>query len=392
MIPFDEAYGIVMKEARCLDAERVDLAQTLGRVLAEDVKSDMDMPPFDKSVMDGYACRRSDLGNELLVVETIAAGARPAKSIRQNECAKIMTGAMVPDGADCVIMVEDTRQTGENTIKFMEEKTSNNICRKGEDIRDGAIVLRKGVRIEPQHIGVLATVGCSKPLVVRRPKVGIIATGNELVESATKPGVSQIRNSNSIQLCAQVKSVGALPKYYGISPDTVDGIDSAVRKAASDCDVILLSGGVSMGDLDLVPGVLKQNGIRLLFERVAVKPGKPTVFGVAEKFFCFGLPGNPVSAFVIFEIMVKPFLFKMMGHDFQPTVMKMRLERDISRKNADRDLWQPVRRTAAGGVASVEYHGSAHQTALCEADGLVLIPRGALEIAEGTIVDVRSFR
>ena len=243
--------------------------------------------------------------------------------------------------------------------------------------------------IDPQHIGVLATVGCTNPLVACQPTVGVITTGDEIVEPGDTPSAVQIRNSNVHQLCAQVRRAGGLPTYYGIVRDTAEALDAVVKQAAKSSDVILLSGGVSMGDFDLVPGVLKQNGFDLLFEKVAVKPGKPTVFGVSDAAYCFGLPGNPVSTFVIFELLVRPFLEQLMGRDARPNSWPMQLAAPIHKRDTARDAWVPVAVTAPGSVQPIAYHGSAHLNALAKADGLVCVPRETRELAEGTIVDVR---
>jgi len=390
LIEFDNAFEIVMGCARRLGTERVDITNALNRILAQDVVSDIEMPPFDKSAMDGFACQRADLANELTVIETIGAGQQPKETIGPNQCSKIMTGAVVPKGADCVIMVEYTRKTSENTIRFTGAESADNICLKGEDIKAGDLILNVGTMIKPEHIAVLASVGCVKPLVSCRPRVGVIATGNELVEPAIIPNSSQIRNSNSYQLTAQLTEAGAIATYYGIAADTENSIDSTIKKAIAQSDVVLLSGGVSMGDFDLVPGVLKENGIELLFEKVAIKPGKPTVFGISDEVFCFGLPGNPVSTFVIFEILVKPFLYKMAGYEFKPVTIPMPLAKKISRRRTERMSWLPVIFTDNGTVTPVEYHGSAHINALCGADGLISIPIGIKEIKEGTTVNIRQ--
>jgi molybdopterin molybdotransferase len=329
MIPFEEALKTVLDSARKLGTERVDITHAIDRILAEDVKSDMDMPPFNKSAMDGYACRRADLANELEVVETIPAGYTPTKCIEQNQCSKIMTGAAVPQDADCVVMVEFTENLTDNTVRFVGEDTADNICIQGEDIKAGEVVLPKFTRIRPQHIAVLASVGCTRPEVSKMPSVGILATGDELVPPTSRPGPSQIRNSNSFQLTAQVESMGAAAKNYGIAKDTDQDIDKMFKKAVEENDVVIVSGGVSMGDFDLVPGIFRQNNINLLFEKVATKPGKPTVFGVAENIYCFGLPGNPVSTFVLFELLVKPFLYKMMSYDYTPAAVNMPLAESL---------------------------------------------------------------
>lgn len=378
-----------------LGTERVEIEHAFNRVLAEDVASDMDLPPFNKSAMDGFACRRADLDNELTIVETIPAGSLPTKTIATNQCSKIMTGAVVPEGADCVIMVEYTEPTADNKIHFTGEKTTDNICLQGEDVKKGDIVLQAGCMISAQHIAVLASLGCTKPLVAVQPKVGIIATGNELVAPGQKPTACQIRNSNSFQLAAQVEGTAAIATNYGIAADTEEALDVVVKKVMAENDVVILSGGVSAGDYDFVPGILKKNNVRLLFEKVAVKPGRPTVFGVFDKggqkpVFCFGLPGNPVSTFIIFELFVKAFLCKMMGCNFRPIVSHRQLERAITRKKTERDSWLLVVFTANNKVASIEYHGSGHINALSEADGLLCIPAGVAELKEGTTIAVRQ--
>ena len=389
MLAFEKALEIVLDSAYLLGTEQVDISCAVNRILAEDVQSDIDIPPFNKSAMDGYACRREDLANELTVIETIPAGVTPKKVIGPNQCAKIMTGAVVPEGADCVIMVEFTENPTENTVRFTGKETANNICFKAEDIKAGDIVLRKGTLLRPQHIATLAAVGCASPCVAVRPKVGVIATGDELVEPSQRPSLPQIRDNNSYQLAAQVETVGAVIKNYGIVKDTREAIDAAVKKAVSENDVVLISGGVSVGEFDFVPDILKQNGFELMFEKIAIKPGKPTVFGRAGNVFCFGVPGNPVSGFVIFELLIKPFLYKLMGHNFKPPGIKVPLETSVSRKKVGSPSWIPVIITNGGTAEPVEYHGSAHFNALSEADGLICIPKGTAELKEGTLVSVR---
>ncbi len=401
MIHFSEAYDIVMSAVRKTGHEQIDISDSLNRILAQDVVSDLDMPPFNKSAMDGYACRAEDLEHELNVIEIIQAGYVPDKKVGKLECSKIMTGAMLPEGADCVIIVEETEEkagvvrfTGtlerdtEGNFKYFQ-KRKGNICLKAEDIQCGEIVLSKGEIIKPQHIAVLASVGCANPYVGIKPRVGVIATGSELVEPYEKVEGPKIRNSNSYQLSAQLERMGAIFKYYGIAEDTIEAIDSSVKKAKKENDVILVSGGVSMGDYDFVPEILKNNGINIMFDQVAIQPGKPTTFGVAEDVICFGMPGNPVSTFVQFEILVKPFLYKMMGHDFVPNYFPLTLGKTIKRKRAGREALVPVY-IRDGKVYQVDYHGSAHINAMCIAEYLVSLPIGAFEIERGTVVDVRQ--
>lgn len=389
MIELKEALRIVLDAARPLACERVDVNDALNRVLAEDVAADMDMPPFDKATVDGYACRREDLTGSLTVLETIPAGAIPVKTVGPNQCAKIMTGAVVPQGADCVVMIEQTQPTGPDSIRFTGDQTPDNICRKATDIRCGQIVLRKGSRIGSQEIAVLASVGCVRPLVARRPAVAVIAGGDELVSPGQRPGLSQIRNSNSPQLIAQLTSMGVVAHDCGIVKDTEADIDSILKTELARNDVVIMSGGVSAGDFDFVPAVLRRNHVRLLFEKIAVKPGKPTVFGLTERAYCFGLPGNPVSAFVVFELLVKPFLYRLMGHDYSPTTVAMNLDEPITRADTERQGWIPVKRTSETTVRPVEYHGSGHILALCQADGLISVDIGVGRIEKAAPVNVR---
>ena len=389
MLPFEEALRIVLDSAHRLADGPVDISHAVNRVLAEDVKSDIDFPPFDKSLRDGYTCRKADLANALSVVETIPAGFVPTQRIGPNECSKIMTGGMLPEGADCVLMKEYVETSADNTIRFVGEYKADFISRRAEDVMDGDVVLKKGTLLKPHHIAVLASVGHTRPFVSNVPRVGVMATGNELIDPASKPKLSQIRNSNSYQLAAQIEGMGAVVRDYGITEDTEAAIDITFKKAIGENDVVLVSGGVSVGDFDFVPGIMRRNNFILLFEKIAVKPGKPTVFGVSDKLYCFGLPGNPVSTFVQFDILIKPFLYKLMGHDYQYHDVRMPLDESVRRKDTERQEWFPIAITNKGAVRLIEYHGSAHISSLCSADGLIHVDVGVAEIEKGTIVQVR---
>lgn len=390
MISFEEAYKIVIESGSPLGKEQVELINALDHVLAEDVTSDIDMPPFDKSAMDGYACLREDLANELNVIETIPAGTIPQKTIQSNECSKIMTGAIIPKGADCVVMVEHTEEIDVNKIRFLKDETKTHICYKGEDVKKGEVVLGKETLIKPQHIAVLASVGVTEPIVFKQPRVGIIITGNEIIEPSHVPALSQIRNSNGYQLVSQVKTTGITPKYYGIAKDTEESTFNFINQALSDNDVIILTGGVSMGDFDLVPDILRKLGVKLLFEAIAVKPGKPTVFGKKDDKLIFGLPGNPVSSFFQFELLVKPLLYTLMNLDYSPLIIKLPMASNYQRKNADRLAWIPVQVTDNSEVMPLEYHGSAHIHSLDKANGIIQIPMGKTLLNKGDFVDVRQ--
>lgn len=389
MITYEEALEIVKTNTHLLAAEKVAMMKSLNRVLREDVLSDMNMPPFDKSAMDGYACRREDIANELEVVETIQAGYKPQFEIGKNQCAKIMTGAMIPTGADCVIIVEEVEQLYDNKIKYRKDKTADNICYKAEDVVAGQKLISAGTRITEKEIASLALTGCVEPVVSLKPRIGIITTGDEIVEPTSVPKESQIRNTNAYQLIAQCESFGCETKYYGIANDTENEITFAIEKAKLECDLILLTGGVSMGEFDLVPAILKKTGFDLLFEKVAVQPGKPTVFGKCENTFVFGMPGNPVSSFIVFEFFVKDFLAGLMGLKNYIKTLRLEMAFDFKRKRDERLARIPIKINSDGKVESIEYHGSAHISSLSFADGIISIPIGVSEIKKGTVVDVR---
>jgi len=388
MINFEDAYKIVKNSVKTIGTERIPFMNSVNRILAEDVKSDIEMPPFDKSAVDGFACRAEDLDMPLEIIEVVQAGQTPSETVKKGQCTKIMTGAPIPDGADTVVMVEYT-DTENNTVTMQRKQSKTNISYRAEDVKEGQTVLQKGILIKPQHIAVFASVGYTQVLVSKQVKVGIISTGDELTEPENKPGMSKIRNSNGYQLRAQVEAMGAKAAYYGIAKDTYDDTYEKVTKALTENDVIMLSGGVSVGEFDFVPEVLKKAGITILFDSVAVTPGKPTTFGKSENKFCFGLPGNPVSSFVQFELLAKPFLYGMMGYDFKAPEIKLPAAKDFSRKRTERKAFIPVH-IVKGEVKRVEYHGSAHIHALSSADGLISFPIGVNTIKKGELIDVRQ--
>ena len=391
MISFSQAVDIVMKsDIPIMESERVSFSDSLNRVLAGNVISDMDMPPFDKSSVDGFACRKDDLGDELEVLETVPAGVWPSKNIARGCCSRVMTGAPVPAGADCMIMVEDTETLSSGRIRFTGTLKKDNIALKGEDIKKGDIVIRAGTLIRPQHIATMAAVGHVSPLVSVKPAVAVISSGSELVEPGIVPGLSQIRNSNSSQLLAQIQQTGAKGNYYGIAGDDENITYGIVSQAIAENDLVIITGGVSMGDFDFVPSVLERAGVRILFSSVAVQPGKPTTFGLHAEATVFGLPGNPVSSFIQFEMLVKPLLFRMMNCDWKPLTLKLPMALSYERRSADRMALIPVKITGEGTVNPVEYHGSAHITAMNETDGIISMPAGVKIFEKGEIVSVRQ--
>ena len=391
MIKFEEALDVVLKSVQfTLKSERINFTDSLERILAEDVSSDINMPPFDKSAMDGFACRKADIKNELEVIEVLKAGKIPTKKIGKNQCAKIMTGAIVPEGADCVIMVEHIKITGDNKIQYLKDNTNNNICYFAEDIKKGALVLKKGIGIKPQHIAVMATVGYTQALVYKKPRVGIISTGDELVEPAKIPGKSQIRNSNGYQLITQVSRAGAIPNYIGIAEDSEEVTFTIISKAMKENDIVLLTGGVSMGDFDFVPEIMIKTGVDIKFRSIAVQPGKPTIFGTFKtKSFIFGLPGNPVSSYTQFELLVKPLILKLMGCEELHSILRLPMGAVYRRKKSERKSFIPVN-ISDGKVYPVEYHGSAHIHSYVGANGITSIDIGTEKLEIGELVDVRQ--
>ena len=389
MIPYEEALAITEKYKPSCGTEYLPFMDSLGRCLAEDIISDINMPPFNKTAVDGYACRREDIDKELIITGIIQAGSSASKKVEQGECVKIMTGAAIPEGANWVFMVEDAREKN-GRVKFTGKEGKDNIAKMGEDIRKGDIVLRSGRLIKPQDIALMATVGAVKVAVKKQLMVGIISTGNELVEPDNKPSDSQIRNSNAYQLIAQTIRAGAQALYYGIAPDSEEETFKMLTVAVNECDIVLLTGGVSMGDYDKVPDVLKRADVNIIFDRIAVQPGKPTTFGVHDEALVFGLPGNPVSSFVQFEMFVKPMIYRAMGVNDSGLTRKYKLADGYRRISTERMAMVPVTINRDGTVVPVEYHGSAHINALTDAYGVMKVPIGVSEIKKGEFVDVRQ--
>ena len=368
MISFEEAIQITNGFALPFRREHVDLLDALNRTLAEDIISDIAMPPFNKSAMDGYACRKSDLKNILHIIEEIGAGAIPQKTIGENQCARIMTGAKVPEGADIVIMKEDVEETGSERIRLITENLRTNICYEGEDVRFGDLVLRKGDLILPAQIAILASVGCTNPLVYAVPSVSIISTGNELVEPDQNPGIAKIRNSNSYQLAAQVQQLGITPVYLGIIRDEEQNLLDVLTSAIGKYDITIISGGVSVGDFDFVPKILKSLNVNIRVH---------------------GMTGNPVSSFVQFEVLVRPFINTLLGKTKAETFLYLPIEEEYIRKKGDLLIFVPVTLTRKGTVLPLEYHGSAHIHAYSLAQGIMEIPQGISTIKKGETVRVR---
>ena len=387
MISLDNARTILNGQSLRPGIEDVELTEIRGRILAQDVVSNINMPPFDKSAMDGFAINSKDNSESFRVIEVIPAGSVPEKTLGKGECSKIMTGAMLSAGADRVVMKEITR-IEDDRMFIIGQDSEFNVCYKGEDVKINDRVLVSGTLLTPGDVGVIASMGLARVRVYRRPKVGILTTGAEIIEPGNVIERGQIYNSNAYSLAAQAGAMGLEVVLGGIVEDNRESIEREARQLIDRVDLVLISGGVSMGDYDYVPQVLKKIGLELFFEKVAIKPGKPTVFGRKGDRFVFGLPGNPVSTFIIFEVLVKPFLYRMMGHRYSPGSVTGILESDFNRRKARRHELIPVV-VKRGKVRMVGYHGSAHIHSLSSANGLLEIPEGIKQIKKGTEVHVR---
>ncbi len=387
MLHPDKALKMILEKIRKPQTERVTIVDALGRVLAEQIVSTLDSPPFAKSAMDGYAVCRDDSSNSFRLLESIAAGRVPTQVVRPGQCSKIMTGAMMPEGAGRVIRVEYTEEKDGRVVQLQPEPYDN-VIQRGENLKKGDPVLAPKI-LQSQDIGVLASLGIEEILVALRPLVGVINTGSELRNPGEKLKGGEIYDSNGPQLCAQIASAGVRYRHYGIIQDELPELKAAVSKALEDCDMVLITGGVSMGDYDYVPQVLEENGVLIRFHKLAVKPGKPTLFGQKNDTFVFGLPGNPVSTFVIFEVFVKPLLFRLMGIEYAPPQSRGRLVKPIKRRSSERVEFRPVQ-LRGDEIHPIKYHGSAHLDALSQTNGFVRIEIGVELIDKGTEIDVRQ--
>lgn len=371
--------------------EVISLADSLNRTLQEDVIADDNMPPFDKSAMDGYACRMVDIEKSLEVLEVIPAGKMAEFEITEGKCSKIMTGAFIPKGADTVFRVEDAEDLGENLVKCINPKTSKNICYQGEDYTKGQVLINAGSIINTSHIAVLAGAGYNKVKVSSLPRVAIITTGSELVEPSEKPIDGQIRNSNSSQLTAQLTKMGLQSTYLGLFQDDYDRITEVFEKALADFDIIIFTGGASFGDFDWIPNILENHKFDIFWKSTGIKPGNPMTFAKKYDKYVIGLSGNPVSSLVQFEYIAKPIIYKLMGAAYNPFRIKGKLQNDYKRKKADRLAIIPVAVNMDGEINLIPFNGSANINALVFANALMEVELGINEYKIGDLVYVRPF-
>lgn len=390
MDTYNIALQKILNTAHTLDSHSASIGESYQCGLAENIIYDTPMPPFNKSAMDGYACAQKDLDKTLEVVETIHAGKEPEYALKEGQCAKIMTGAAIPTGADIVFMVEYAEICGENLVRCSKSSTKKNICYTGEDVQKGDIIVPKNTFLDHRHLPLLAGAGYAKVNVIKKPRVEVIATGTELVEPGEFLPPFKIRNSNSSQVLAQLKTLGINGLYKGIVKDDANGIQEKMHKALENSDVLILSGGVSVGEFDYVPELLAKEALEIVVHGTAIQPGKPMVFAYKNGKYVFGLSGNPVSSFIQFELYVKPFLLALMGCKHSPKRFQLPLEEDFIRKKDRRLQFLPANISSKNTVVPVPFHGSAHINALSLANYLMEIPLGIKNIKKGTMVDVRT--
>ncbi|TET25601.1 MAG: molybdopterin molybdotransferase MoeA [Dehalococcoidia bacterium] len=406
MISVDQALEKVLGLVDVLESESSPILDCLGQVLAEDIYSDIAVPPWDNSAMDGYALQAQDTKGAsqqwprlLSVVDTVTAGSISKYKVKAGTAIRIMTGAPMPDGADAVVKFEDTdedrrKAAGDEIGILVAVKKGANVRRAGEDISQGSLVLSKGTVIRPAEVGVLASLGCGQVKVIRRPLVAILATGDELVEIGQPLPSGKIYDSNTYSVAALVRRYGGIPKILGIASDSEASLTAGLRQGL-DADMIITTGGVSMGDYDVVRDVLAKEG-ELVFWKVGMKPGKPLAFGFLKggggrKIPHFGLAGNPVSTMVNFELFVRPAILKMMGRKnlTKPTV-EAAIEGAIVNRDGRRIFARAVVEKGTGGYLArlTGPQGSGILTSMSLANGLVIVPEDKKGVVAGDIVQV----
>ena len=391
-----DAQACVLGRVRPGGVEEIALEQALGRVLAEEVRANRDQPPYDVSAMDGFAVRSADLvagGAVLSVIEDIKAGDMPRLTIAGGQCARIMTGAAVPAGADAVIRVEDTRPLSDDCVEItVPVKAGNDIRVRGENMRNGDVVLVAGTEITPGVVGVLATVKRARLQVYRRPRVAILSSGDELEALDAPFDANKIPESNSFALMAQLQALGIEPVRLGIARDDPDELARYLRQGL-EYDVLLVSGGSSVGVHDHVRPTLEALGVTMHFWRVEMKPGHPLAFGSRGDTLVFGLPGNPVSSMVCFEQFVLPALRCWMGYPrLFRRVVEARLTHPVKHRAGRTEFVRVSLTPGAGGGVLATSTGSQSSGDLCSmarADGLLVVPESSGGFAPGDIVQVQ---
>jgi molybdopterin molybdotransferase len=392
VVPVADAITMARRVAVRTETETVPLADAFRRVLADDVRTDVDIPGFTRSVMDGYAVRAaettgsSDTNPAILAFRgRIAMGTGADGRVNASECMYIPTGGILPAGADAVVMAENTELLGNDVLVKKPVAHGENVLLYNEDFPQGAIVLRKGRRISVQDTGVLAAAGCKGVPVSRLPRVGIISTGNELVTVDTVPGTGQVRDVNTVVVASFVREQGCLPVVYGIVRDERDAFSGALSRAAAECDAVLISGGSSKDDRDMAAAVIADLG-EVLVHGVAIAPGKPTIIGRCRNVPVMGLPGHPAAAFIVMMVIGRHLLAGMTGETVpEPRTVPAKLALNVPSAKGREDY---VRVRVENGIATPLFGKSGLLNTLVQSNGVVRVPAGREGLETGETVDV----
>lgn len=397
VVSYEEAERAVLESelSFSLKSETVGLGDCVGRVLSEDVYSEENIPAFDRSTVDGFAVKASDtygasesIPAQLTVKGEILMGQKAELSLGDGECIRISTGGMLPEGADAVAMVEDTDCSFDNyCLLFKSVSPFGNVTRKGDDMKEGQLVLKKGTVLSSKHIGVLAALGISEVKAAKKIKVGIISTGDELVRVEEKLTLGKIRDINTHLLASLVSEAGCESKSYGIIGDSFDEIYSAVEKASEENDIVLISGGSSAGAKDMTVKVISELG-KVDFHGIALKPGKPTIYGTVKGKAVFGLPGNPAAAYFVTLLTLIPLIEKLYGIKKVKRTIRKEISRNISSNHGRTEILSVK---LDGNKAHPVYAKSAFVGSLCESDGYIIIPRNSEGLRENEEVTVHLF-
>ncbi len=392
MIPVSKALGLIGGETRTLRSERVDLADAVGHVLAENIVADTDMPPFDRSQMDGFAVIASDTKKgqiTLKIVGESAAGSGWHKRLKRGQVVRIMTGAPVPAGADAVARVEITNGNDTEVTILEPVKKGTSVVRKGAEIKKGRVVIKQGSLITPNNIATLAAFGYAKVKVSKQPRVAILGTGSEIVDVVERPGRDQIRNSNSVMLKAMAEHCGAIAETFPIASDDLSNLKLQIINSTKGKDLLIITGGVSVGKYDLTKTALTELGAKIFFEKVRLKPGKPAVFARLGKTLVFGLPGNPVSAAVTFQLFVRKAIMQLQGSSLSDLAKGVAVLAADAKAARDRDTYLPSRlETDDSGrliAVTLRSQGSSDFVGFAQADSMVFVPKSEVKKSGETV-------
>jgi molybdopterin molybdotransferase len=399
LTPLHEAQKTVFEATKTLGLEKISLLDAFGRVLGEDIIAARDNPPWDNSAMDGFAVRWEDIKQEhaitkpvaLKVIEDVPAGTVATKSVGPGQAIRIMTGAPIPKGADTVVKVEETEPSEETVKIFKEVERGGNIRPQGEDVKKGDCIIAKGTQIRPAEAGMLAILAKSFVLVYQRPRVAILSTGDELADLDERFDEEKIINSNSYGTAAAVQEAGGIPILLGIAKDQPAALKEKISHGLN-ADILVLSGGVSMGDYDFTKAVFKDLGAEMNFWKLAIRPGQPLAFGKIQGKLAFGLPGNPVSSMVTFEQLVRPAMLKMGGHrSYGRPVVQAVFQEKFSKRTDRRHFLRGIlsRENNMLTVRTTGDQGSGILTSMVKANGLIDVPEEVERLSPGDIVNVQ---